>query len=998
MARLGPTLFSILALGLTSAFPHFPCTSAWSTGVAQAASPMVELVSGGDVTGDGVTSVRLHIVAFNSDGTSMSGASLKLASAGGQVGRVSMVKAGLYAVDWTPPKVENLSDVQLTVKGRSPDKTSISQSWAIAVHPPMDHQVTLNANPSEVTLGQDGSATLNIQFTGSNSQRLTDNDLIIHANSGVVKNITHLGNGRFAASYQPPARFFPHVALITVADKRNPNRAYGSLAIPLIGKANFPVVGVPNSQVMVRIDDREFGPVPSDASGRVQVPLEVRPGFIEARVISVSNGQKAEEALDLQVPPANRVAMFPLTPALASDPNISMPVRALVTTADGRPDESAKVQFSATAGTVSDAVHEGRGVYRANLTPPFGNQLSEMTLSVEVDDLKSSQFASQNIKLIPARPGTIALTPEPGSLLTGAKGFQVLAKVQSTDGVGMAGRTLRFQANGAKMVGAPLDLGSGDYKARFSTTGNGAVEVIATATSDGSDNPFRTLLLFPSRERMPNDGLSSAMLTILSLDEYGYPVGNVPVALKVTSGEGSIPAQATTDGAGLAQVHFTASRKAGLARIAATAHGQTAMIPMLLAPEQVAKGYALPPSGSEANIALYRAWSQIIRSTRLEREGMLGAPIDGYSTDNVVGPVTNISAVAEPNQIAPGGTIILRINAKDAAGRGAGGQALQVLASPGQVSAVTDQGGGRYTTSITAPAGVTGEIKVSIVVPSVGLASTLALPITGGNWGSVGMATQQAKKTTPKKKKTPRTGSPSLRVQGGLTVGQYHYRQEPTVLLGPMYDFPITFGGNATKPATAPGITLAGAGDVPGLEQYLSAQVKLRTVNYRLSLPEFAEPVSDWLTHFEAAALGKTELLEVGPTTVYGGLRLGLGYDDFLVFKQEGNADIRTLSYEPLGVSSLVVGPEVGFDYDQTVFGHAAVNFGLANFSTYYSLNFDMQVGYRFMDDWYGFLGADVTRRSLAVYVTPEGTSKAQQVGLLNDQVNLFTMGVGWEM
>jgi hypothetical protein len=97
MARLGPTLFSILALGLTSAFPHFPCTSAWSTGVAQAASPMVELVSGGDVTGDGVTSVRLHIVAFNSDGTSMSGASLKLASAGGQVGRVSMVKRGTPA-------------------------------------------------------------------------------------------------------------------------------------------------------------------------------------------------------------------------------------------------------------------------------------------------------------------------------------------------------------------------------------------------------------------------------------------------------------------------------------------------------------------------------------------------------------------------------------------------------------------------------------------------------------------------------------------------------------------------------------------------------------------------------------------------------------------------------------------------------------------------------------------------------------------------------------
>ena len=48
------------------------------------------------------------------------------------------------------------------------------------------------------------------------------------------------------------------------------------------------------------------------------------------------------------------------------------------------------------------------------------------------------------------------------------------------------------------------------------------------------------------------------------------------------------------------------------------------------------------------------------------------------------------------------------------------------------------------------------------------------------------------------------------------------------------------------------------------------------------------------------------------------------------------------------------------------------------------------------MEDWYGFLGADVTRRSLAVYI--EGAKEAQQVGVLNDHVSLFTMGVGWQM
>ncbi len=40
----------------------------------------------------------------------------------------------------------------------------------------------------------------------------------------------------------------------------------------------------------------------------------------------------------------------------------------------------------------------------------------------------------------------------------------------------------------------------------------------------------------------------------------------------------------------------------------------------------VAQGYALPLSGSAQSIALFEAWRKIIRSHRLEREGMEGAP------------------------------------------------------------------------------------------------------------------------------------------------------------------------------------------------------------------------------------------------------------------------------------------------------------------------------------------------------------------------------------
>ena len=364
MAWMARTISLVFAALVLTVQPFAPPNGVLDIGNAHAATPMVELLSGGDVIGDGTTAVTVHIVAYRSNGQAMNGSTLKVTAQAGRVGRVSMVQPGLYTMDWVPPKVETVSDVELSVKGKSPDGETINKTWSVAVRPSITQQVSITANPSSLTLGRDGGSTLNIQLSGQDKASLKDVDLVVLTNSGTVENVTHLGDGTFAASYKPPNQFFPHLALITVADKRDPNRTYGSFAIPLIGKANFPVVGQPRSNVLVRIDEREFGPVPADAAGRAQVPIEVRPGFIDAKVISVLNGQKRVEPLDMQVPPANRVALFPMSESVPADPAISIPVRAFVLTAGGEPDVAASVKFSATAEDLIDSVHEGNGIFR----------------------------------------------------------------------------------------------------------------------------------------------------------------------------------------------------------------------------------------------------------------------------------------------------------------------------------------------------------------------------------------------------------------------------------------------------------------------------------------------------------------------------------------------------------------------------------------------------------------------------------------------------------
>ncbi len=968
--------------------------------------PYIQLLSGGDVVGDGVTPVTLNIVALNIDRTSMQSGSFKIV-AKGQVGKVNLVRPGLFAAQWTPPRVAATTDMVVGVRGKSQDKVNVSHDWNISVHPPLGQQVKITTNPARLTLGHDAGATISIQLSGGANQNLKNVDLMVKPSSGTVSNLTHLGGGKFVASYKPPKKFSPHLALITVADRRTPGRTYGSIAIPLIGKALFPVVGQPNGTVLVRIDDREFGPAQTDAKGKAQVPIEVHPGYQSATLISVVQDRRIEENLDLKIPPGSRVSLFPIQETIPADQGLKVPVRAYVTRQDGAPDPGATVTFQTTAGKVSKAVHEGNGIYKADLTPPFGTTATTATLQVEVEDLSGvTQADSVDLKLIPARPGEVQVTPEPSKLSKDAAAFQVMAKILAADGVGMPGRSLSFTVTGANPSGETIDLGSGDYQARFKTTGTGAVELIATARAVATGNPLHRVLMFPSRDRMSPDGLSSTMLTVLTLDEFGYPVANVPVELKLIKGVGTLPAKTTTDSAGLAQVHLTAGRKPGVALIQAKARGYSTSIPILLAPMQykgnnVAQGYALPVSGSAQSIALFEAWRKIIRSHRLEREGMEGAPVQGIIGAPTVGPITSITATADPTSVAAGGTVTILISATDSKGRGVGGRPITVTASQlGRVGAVTDLGGGKYKVQVTVPAGTAGKVTVGMNATGVNVGKTVDIPITGGTWKSVGdvsQVTQQPAPVAPQPVRKPRDGPPIVRASSGLTVGGYSYKQEAVIASGPLYDYDITFGGGVTSPATSPGFTLAARAWLPGDSmKYLGFAASFRSVNYSLSLKEFDTPIVDWLNEFSLKGVARYPH-DIGDVRIHGGVGVGMTMDDFMIYKQDGNQDVRVLEYMPLVIPGMVIGPEVGVDWKGKLFLDTSLNFGLANAATYYKITWNGTVGYAFVPNWYVFLGGEISNRETGVWIKPKGGGKKAQVGILADHLNAGTLGVGFQ-
>jgi len=1021
------------------------------------ADAVFELVPPGEVVADGLSPVTLSFIAFNKDGTPLSGAALKATVGAGKVGAVEQVGPGVYKVSWTPPRVDAGRSFDVIVKGKSSDKlTNIDKHWSVKVVPTLAQQVALTMNPPQLVLGQDATATLNISLSGGPSQPLDGVDLDIRASAGTVANVTHLGGGKFTALYTPPPQPFPQLALITVADRRDPTRTYGSMAISLIGKASFPVTGLPNSRVIVKVADREFGPIQADGAGKAVVPLVVAPGFDKGTLVSVVGDTRKEDPLDLKVPPSTRLAFFPVPKAIPADGAVSVPIRVYVSTSQGASDASAQVTMTATGGTISPVRHEGNGVYSAMFSASAGGNGGQASVTATLQDARGNQTANLALSLVPTRPSNVTLTADPTKLPTTGGSIRVLAHVEGPDKQGLAGRSLAFGVDGAQLQGGVKELGGGDYQAVFNSTGSGAVDMVATVTAKASGNPLRQVLAFASHDRVVNDGLSSTMITVLTLDEYGYPVANVPIKVAVTQGDGKVPIQGKTNDTGVAQIYYTSGRTAGVATLEITAGDHSGAVALLQAPPGVATGLVMPPSGADTTLKLANAWHGIVKSARVEREGVVATPI-AAATPSWGGagssalPVQKLTVTASPSSAAPGSTVELQISAQDAQGVGVDNASLDFLASIGQIGAAKPTGGGRYTAPLTVPADATGEIKVSVALNDGSVSSFLKIPVSSAvaaagwgtttepTWGGGSTTTPPPTSSTPAttttpqqsssatsstsaatfgatpstmtgnsdagttKVKTPRTktlssddDSPWLRARVGYAGSLYSFAQEASDVGSPLYANRIAFGSfseqESAKAAIASGAEVAARAWLPGA-RWLGVDLGFQSTYYSVSISKASDAIPDWVTRFHADVVPRYRF---GGNYHVGG-RVGFSAGDMMIYQQPAGSS--TLSYSPLSIPALDLGAELGMDMDSGLFGTLGYTIGLANASSFYAHGLDLGLGYSFSDRLFAGLSVGSSSRTTAVYLSPNDPRLSkQEVGDISDKALQLSVGIGYQL
>jgi hypothetical protein len=596
--------------------------------LAHASEPLfeelvVEMAPTGEVLGSGLDRYDLTVIILALDGTPITGIEGKFKAASGETGEVVEVGPGLYRMPWTPERVEAPTVVDLRLKGKTLDKQKIDRTWSMPVKPPYGHQVSISVDPSQLVLGRDSQASLSIDLAGGAEGVRTGADLMFTVNSGEIGTPAPLGGGKYAALYTPPEGGAPHLALLGVADRREPSRTYGHLAIPLAVKSDIVVEAARDCTVMLNVAGREYGPEPTDSRGRATLTVVTPPGVTEATQKVLECDAAGESAIELPASEVSRVQIMPVHAGLPADDRLQGPVRAFAVTEQGEPDGGADLVFEASHGLISGMRHEGGGVYAAMYTPPVLGAVTDATIqAVTTDGAETTTVSEVAFKLVPIRPTSLEVTTTPERLSKGDTSLTVNLTVMGPDGSGLAGRALGLTLAGAKQVGETLDNGDGTYAIELSTTGRGPVDIIAAVKAPAAGNPVRDLTVVPTRTRLPPDGLSSSTLTILTLDEFGYPVSDTELALELRSGDGQLPTSARTDAMGIAQVTYTAGRTPGVVHVEAQGGGITRALGLVQLPFD-APEFDLDPkllSSTEARATAYEQWAPIVTRVLIPRD------------------------------------------------------------------------------------------------------------------------------------------------------------------------------------------------------------------------------------------------------------------------------------------------------------------------------------------------------------------------------------------
>jgi hypothetical protein len=388
--------------------------------------------------------------------------------------------------------------------------------------------ISIQAFPPKIVLGVDHHARLTIR---------TRRELPVQAfvNVGQVSDLKRVGPVEWTATYQPPPRRFPQVAILAFREEAD-DGGIGFIVIPLHGQQKIRVETKPLAKVIVRIAEVSTSPVRADSHGAAVIPIRVPPGVGSGEVTVVDGrGRETKTPLDLRVPPFSRVLIVPHRRELIADGKQSTPFSLVAIDVAGRPGAALPLKMTANLGTIGTVRDVGGGVYEGEYQAPVrGTAASGVVSGAIAND--AGPAATTAIALKPIVPRRIArFSLQPTRLIAdGRARGRVEVMLDDGHGVGIPGEDLAVDVSAGQV--APLrDRGGGRYVAQYTAPG-----LQRQANAEPVAIELRVRHVARRGESLVPPGRLSVFLEVPG----GLPVPVVePIAAKVEVPKPEIPAE-----------------------------------------------------------------------------------------------------------------------------------------------------------------------------------------------------------------------------------------------------------------------------------------------------------------------------------------------------------------------------------------------------------------------------------------------------------------------
>ncbi len=552
-----------------------------SLSTAASAAPL--LLPAGQVMGG--QDATLYVLAVDDAGEPIRDLRLRGSASIGELSDWRPAGDGLYAVTYRGPVVQQDTTVRVELRGKGPNRESISLTRDVQIAGASSGATVVEANPTELVLGDDDSATLSLSLPPGTQPSMS-------ASFGSVDTLTPLGEGRWTARYLPRAVNFPHVAIIGMVNERGDGATV--VGIPLSGKVQFPVAAPEGATVILRIGDREYGPVRAASDGAALVPIVVPPGVSIATQVVVIDGQVTESALDLAIPASRRIALLPLPTAVPEGSQVT--VYAAVVEPTGELDAVTLPQITTSVGTMSAVRRVSAGVVAVDWTVDASDATTaSVTVSLPDEDNQSSTV---EVGILDGRPASIELAHDE---IVGSGPLAVEVIVRDADDRAAAGYSLSLLGNDEVSL---TDGGRGTYRGVATLTPTSKDRLVSVATPATGLPTASLAFSVPRRTVAPNSALPIA---VVALDRYGVPVPGVAVALEVVEGGGRLERTVATGDSGVAMARYRSPETESAVRIVAKVGDIEA--DLVLAQVPASAEIDLPPFSSSDGAASWRATS-----------------------------------------------------------------------------------------------------------------------------------------------------------------------------------------------------------------------------------------------------------------------------------------------------------------------------------------------------------------------------------------------------